>query len=349
MEALRVELDRYPEVPSLNRMMAEVREAAEERRSVGSKRTVPPEKGLDYWARRIVKRIEHRWDALVVVTGPRGTGKSTLAMRLAVRISELLKKEWSPGDGLCYSAREVLAFYRHATETGERGRVAIFDEGVRGLLSTETVDKEQVALVRAINLVRESGCVLILCIPDMMSLAKSVRSRLATLWIAVRSRGMARVNEREARLWYKPESTFGFTVSPVCPHLVWDPYRMRDPIWRAYLPRKRASLMEYLTETDELLSRPKKSNGSAPIPGRTHSQQRWLTMRLPESPEERRALKETMEPWEWEALLNRERQRKWREKHGLSAAGPTGQAKGENDVRTDREPPADEQNPVSDV
>lgn len=322
MEALQVELSRYSERPVISLALDETLEAAEERRAVGSKGTVDPERGLEYWAKRIANRIRNQWDALVIITGPRGTGKSTLAIKLAIRVSELLGKTWDVQTGLGYSALDVLSFYRKATETGERGLAMVYDEGVRGLMSSETLDREQVALVRAINLVRESGCVLILCIPDMMTLAKSVRSRLATLWLAVRARGVARVNEREARLWYKPESTFGFTVSPTCPHLTWDKFRSRDAVWKAYRVKKKASLLQYLTETEELIAKPKRRDTN-PLPGRTRSDTRWLTVRLPDTPAERKALKESMEPWEWDALRNRERVRRWRERHGLSAKGPT--------------------------
>lgn len=323
MEALVVEMNRYSDEPKLNLYLREVVEAADEGRLVGSKRTVAAGKGLVYIAKMIARRIRKRWDAFVVITGPRGVGKSTLAMKLAKLVAKFLKKEWSPTTGLCYSGRELLDFYRGAVESKERGRIVVYDEGIRGLFSLDSRDQEQVALIRAINLVREAGCVVVLCIPDMMSLVKSVRTRAATLWLAVRSRGIARVHVRKAQLHYKPEVDFGFAVLPECPHLSWGPYRSSDPVWREYLPRKHKNLSDFFDETER--KTPKVKAVETPRPDRppnAPSDTRWLSMRMPSDPKERRTLRESMAPWEWEAFTNRERVRRYRERHGLAVVSP---------------------------
>lgn len=319
-----MEMNRYSESPRLNVYLQEVVEAANERRLIGSKRTVAAEKGLVYVAKMIARRIRRKWDAFVVVTGPRGTGKSTLAMRLAKLVGEYLKTEWSPSTGLCYSAIELLAFYREAVESGQHGRIVVYDEGIRGLFSLDTRDPEQVALVRAINLVREAGCVVILCIPDMMSLAKTIRARTATLWLAVRARGMARVNVREARLLYKPEVTFGFTTHPDCPHLTWQPFRSSDATWKAYLPRKRKSILEYFDETERKAPKPRSAEPPKEKRPLAPPDTRWLAVRMPSDPRDRAALKGSMAPSEWEAFTNRERVRRYRQRR----AKPTEEKEG---------------------
>lgn len=317
MEALVVELGRFEQEPRLNVYLREVVEAAEERRLVGSKKVVAADKGLDYVAKLVARRIRKRWDAFVVITGPRGVGKSTLAMKLARLVAKYLRKEWSPTTGLCYSGRELLDFYRGAVESKERGRIVVYDEGIRGLFSLDSRDQEQVALIRAINLVREAGCVVILCIPDMMSLVKSVRTRAATLWLAVRNRGIARVHVRKAQLHYKPEVDFGFAVLPECPHLSWTPFRSSDVTWKEYLPRKHKNLSDFFEETERKTPRPKAPEPSpSDRPKEAPVDTRWLHIRMPSDPKDRKALKETMAPWEWEAFANRERVRRYRERHG---------------------------------
>lgn len=234
----------------LNKAKQEVLEAAREGRTLGDPQAVPPDEGLEYWAAQIAHRVKADKDALVLVTGPTGEGKSTLAMRLSLRVAKMLGTSWSPEAGLAYSAAELLSFYKRATESGERGQIAIVDEGAQALFSGDINNPDAKALIKAINLVRVSGCVVFLCVPDMMSIAKAMRVRLAHVWLAVRFRGLARCHVRERSVHYKPETTFGFSVSTKAPHVTWEAFPPEDPMWQAYLARKRENLLAYLREAE---------------------------------------------------------------------------------------------------
>jgi hypothetical protein len=204
------------------------------------------EDGFDYWVERIKRRIRDRYDAVVVITAPEGHGKSTVALRLA----SAFDPSWSPAQ-LCYTAGDVFHAYRAAVKG--RGDPIVFDEGVRGLLAGETFNPEQIALVKALTLVRSKGAILTICVPSIHMVAKQIRGRRATLWIHIESRGRALVHERDDRLKYLPTAALGLTISPTAPLLTWDAYADDDPFWVAYERRKDESAAQFLSEGEKML------------------------------------------------------------------------------------------------
>ena len=235
----------------LNRSKAAVLEAAKEGRSLGDDETLDPEAAFEHWAVVIAARVRAKKDALILITGPTGEGKSTLAMRLALRVSELLGTRWEPPSGLAYTAGELLTFYKNAAEAHEVGRACIVDEGAQALFSGDINNPDVKSLIKAVNLVRVAGCVVFLCVPDLMSIAKSMRVRLAHLWMAVRTRGLARCHLRDRSVKYKPETNFGFSVSTKAPHIAWTPFPEDDEPWISYMRRKDENLLSYLREAVE--------------------------------------------------------------------------------------------------
>lgn len=218
---------------------------------------VPPDRGIPWLAETCVERIIDRYDAVVAFTGEEGVSKSTGALRLALAASSYAQAHGLPDaawswDRLCYTADDVLSAY----ERTPRGGTIWYDEGVRGLMAGETFDPEQEALVKALTLVREKGCLLVVCIPEIFMLAKKVRGRRASFWIHVEKRGtsrkpgpsVARVHERDRRLKYLPTNALGLTISLRCPQLTYEPYADDDPSWVAYQTRKNAKLADYLAE-----------------------------------------------------------------------------------------------------
>lgn len=202
---------------------------------------VPEDEGFAYWAQWLADRPRRHFDAAVAVTGPEGTGKSTLAMRLA----QACDPTWEIRE-TCYSARDVIRAYRSI----RAGHPILYDEGVRGLLAGETFSPEQVALVRTLALAREAGALLFICIPDIWMLAKQFRGRRVTAWFHVKRRGLARAFIRDERLRFTPPKGLGLTESPVAPRLTWSPYPANSRAWRSYLALKTSRLAEFLEETE---------------------------------------------------------------------------------------------------
>jgi hypothetical protein len=208
-----------------------------------------PDEGLDFWTRTLRARCFDALDAVVVIDGERGFGKSTLALRMARRIAP----RWGIGS-LCYTPLALVRAYR----THARGDVILFDEGVRGFLSTDTFDPDQKALIRTLTLVREKGIVLIICAPSIWQIAKQVRSNLAWLWVHVQRRGLALAHVRDGRLRYTPDTTLGLFRSVECPWLEWAKFRDTDPLLRSYSTEKARQMAAFLEETEDTMRGGKK-------------------------------------------------------------------------------------------
>jgi hypothetical protein len=219
-----------------------------------------PAEGRRYWCNVLSYRTSHGWDAVVLVTGDTGDGKSTLAMRMAQEIDP----SFTLAARLCYTAAELLEIYKIIRP----GQAVLFDEGVRGLLAGDQATKEQKALIQALALVREKGAILFICAPSIWNLAKQVRQNRAYMWIHVQSRGVARVHERVKRLFYTQSPELGFDISRLCPFLQWSKYSAQSAFFREYRTVKTQHLDQYLQETIDLLkaSRSKKRSGTPTVP-----------------------------------------------------------------------------------
>jgi hypothetical protein len=215
-----------------------------------------PREGFLYWCGAIVYRTSHKWDAVVLITGDVGDGKSTLAMRMAQRID----RSFTIGSRLCYTATELLEIYKVILP----GQVVLFDEGVRGLLAGDQATAEQKALIQALALIREKGAVLFICAPSIWNIAKQVRQNRAWLWIHVQSRGVARIHERIKRLFYTQAPELGFDMSRDCPFLQWNKYQPTSSFFKEYQRVKSEHLDAYLIETVNML-RSKKDKHAAQV------------------------------------------------------------------------------------
>ena len=175
----------------------------------------------------------------------KNTGKSTLALRMAMECARLQKIAWEPTE-VCYSAIDLIKAY----QTAKRGRPIWYDEGVRGTMAGEQMLPEQRALVKALALVRESGAILFALYPSIWLASKQIRARRACLWIHVVHRGLGRVHERDRRLNYLPTDALGLAISPRAPHVAWKAFDPQSKAWSTYLATKTARLQEFLHETE---------------------------------------------------------------------------------------------------
>lgn len=190
-------------------------------------------------------------DIVVMVTGPPGSGKSTLVLRLA--------RAYDPGfgvtnlkDRVAFSADDVFRIY----ETCGRGDAASIDEAASAkLLATETFDPVQKMLVEAINIIRSRNVLLFILMPDAADLAKAFRGRRADYHIQVADRdetdseNYATVGRRVRRPRYRIDdgSWLGFSDDAT-----YNPLTFRsldgDPLWAAYLPLKRENQARRIAE-----------------------------------------------------------------------------------------------------
>lgn len=259
-------------IPSLRDGMERTdywRNLTERARAVPEEDEMDAEVALRFWAEWLVQRTKDKYDAVVVITGDEGTGKSTLALRLALLCSDLGEVAWRPSE-VTFSAVDLVRAYR----TVVRGKPVWYDEGVRGTMAGEQMTPEQRSIVKALALVREKGAILFALYPSIWLAAKQIRARRACLWIHVVRRGLGRVHERDRRLNYLPTDALGLAISPRAPHVAWDAFPEDDPAWVEYLATKTAKLNDYLAETERDLKM--RDDGSvAPRSKNAERQARW--------------------------------------------------------------------------
>jgi len=203
---------------------------------------IAPEGGIAYVVSFLKWRAAHNYDSSVLLTGDEGNGKSTLGFRIVHGVG---RWDWA---NLDYTVDDVLASYERLNPRN-RGMPIFFDEGAREYYSGESVGTpKQKALSQAFMLVRELGGTLVACWPTIWAAPKQFRSRRATLWIHVKSRGIAWVFERDHRLTFLPSPALRFTRSPTCPMLTWEPYPEDSALWVRYSAIKTKRLHEFLAE-----------------------------------------------------------------------------------------------------
>lgn len=234
--------------PALRALAWDVRERAQ--RFVRSRR--PPllaEEGFNYWCAVARQRTDRDWDAVILVTGPEGTGKSTLVLRMARQIDPTFSLE-----RLVYTPEALVEQY----EKVRPGEVVVWDEGVRGLFATDTFTETQKDVLKLFALCRAKRAIVFICIPNIWTAAKQLRQARAFLWIHVEARGRARVHERNDRLRYRPSDDLGFSLSETAPILLWSKFGEKGEegrFYSAYLHVKDERMEDFLRETRESLAR----------------------------------------------------------------------------------------------
>jgi energy-coupling factor transporter ATP-binding protein EcfA2 len=114
---------------------------------------------------RIKNHIKKEFDALIKVTGPRGTGKSTLAMQLAKEIAKDQELEWDITKHLFFHPIDLRNYIYN--EKPKRGQPIIWDEagagkgmGRRRAMTTESIEFNEI-----IQVIREMGLVIFYTCP----------------------------------------------------------------------------------------------------------------------------------------------------------------------------------------
>ncbi len=205
-----------------------------------------PEEGFGYVVHRLRALIDNDYDAIVLITGATGTGKSSLALQL----TQALDRSFDMSLRLCYSPLEVAKAY----EGIQPGQVVCFDESVRGLQSTDTFAKEQKELVKLFSVIRAKRAIVFILAPSPWQVAKQVRDTLARMWIHVERRGLARLFDAWPLVKYSPDANLRFAKNVECPTLTWSAYPNDDPFYADYLKVKDARMNELVSETISSLS-----------------------------------------------------------------------------------------------
>lgn len=124
-------------------------------------------------AKKIRARINSNNQAVVVITGGTGTGKSTMALQLI----KALDKNFNLEDVYIYGPKDLARKIKEKVPQ----RINWYDEGSVTLNSLDTTGKAGKALGKFFDTMRFQGWISIICIPDDMEINKRIMKHLDIL------------------------------------------------------------------------------------------------------------------------------------------------------------------------
>lgn len=130
-------------------------------------------------ARWLKQRQENDYDAIIFLTGPRGTGKSTLGIKIAQACGG-----YNMNRDLVFSREDVMK----GLATKKKGIVHA-DEMINVSHNRDFYNQDQKKLIKGLNMYRDAGNILIGCVPNFYDLDKQIRS-LVKFRIDVIRRGL---------------------------------------------------------------------------------------------------------------------------------------------------------------
>ena len=150
----------------------------------------------------IVRILENKFDAFIIIEGNRGLGKSTLAVHLARGISREFKKKDSKDyrfnwrRSLIYTKKETKHFWHKWRTTG------IADEMINVTFNRDFYDPEQKDIIKMINMNRDHCNFFLACVPRFQTLDSQIKD-LCKIRITVVRRGLAVIQTPNRTIYIK--------------------------------------------------------------------------------------------------------------------------------------------------
>jgi len=201
------------------------------------------ERVIDYIAALIEEMVKDGFDCIVMITGRRRTGKSTLGLQIARKVSPSFNL-----DNVSFRVEdfsEVLNKNPYADPGKSIYPQAFLDEAGHGLYSKEWMAVWQRNLVKCLEVIGMKNQVCYFILPHMRKLTGDIRDEMAHIWIDVdtkykHERGYAELymgmrNKFEQSIWWNPKCAFKFND-------------LADDFWTGYELKKRAFVDEIAAE-----------------------------------------------------------------------------------------------------
>jgi hypothetical protein len=126
------------------------------------------------------------FDVVAAVTGPKGVGKSSLAIQISRKILELQGKKFEPERHVAYLYEDVIDKINELDEH----EPLIIDEAVNVMMSEDWNKIESKYLKKVFAKLRVRHLIVFLCIPEFSWLDKKYREGMVNFWLFVPTRGV---------------------------------------------------------------------------------------------------------------------------------------------------------------
>jgi hypothetical protein len=201
------------------------------------------ERVIDYIAALIEEMIRDGFDCIVMITGRRRTGKSTLGLQIARKVDPSFCL-----DNVSFRVEdfsEILNKNPYADPDKGILPQAFLDEAGHGLYSKEWMAVWQRNLVKCLQVIGMKNQVCYFILPHMRKLTGDIRDEMAHIWIDVdtkykHERGYAELfmgnrNKFEQSIWWNPKCAFKFND-------------LADDFWTGYEGKKKSFVDEISAE-----------------------------------------------------------------------------------------------------
>ena len=137
------------------------------------------------FTQNIMKRVRNDWDAMIVITGEHGVGKSTLMQQFGFEMD----KHFDQKNNISY-----IPTVKNITEKFnaiQKFQVFGIDEAMEVMYKQDFMKDFQKALIKMYARERKQNKITIMCIPAFGDLSKTFRNTRVKYWIYVAERGHA--------------------------------------------------------------------------------------------------------------------------------------------------------------
>lgn len=200
---------------------------------------------VEYIAEMAKKRIYHRFDARILITGPVRTGKSTTAVAIARAIDPDF-----PVDNIAFRLedfRKILASLPPSDAKNGIFPTAILDESGVDLYSKDWQLKLVKEMAKVFQIIGKKNLTMIMCLPHRNLLTRDIREQMH-IWVSTRTdlegeRGFAELREAVENIWqlevfWKPLCGFCFN-------------EVDDDFWTEYESRKDQFIDDFVAVKSE--------------------------------------------------------------------------------------------------